>query len=448
MENEQIVQLKPSEILADDNSRFSLKKFRIDSLAHSILETGRIAPIEVEELPKPVNGFRYKLISGYYRHAAVEQLNATQGAGLSLPAIVRSVGDAQERLKLQLSENMERENQSPMDQAVAIKKLLDAGVPRPEIRRLFARPGSGKGAPEPASNAWVNITLSLLELPKSIQEKIHNGAVGFAAAYELGRVPPDRRKIVLERAEAEIEAQRDREAADERKYIAAESKLLEAQSKESEALSAVEQAKEDIKKAAELEKAAAARLKEEQAAPYNTLDEKGKRAQMEKLKAAEADHKAAQKLIKDGKAALAKLEGKAKSAADVAAEKAAKLEAARKAIKAKKGTKAVGPKDVQKAAKAEGVDTGHVPLSLADIRSTLKDFGGEGVPPKVARIGGILRRYFDGIGTFSEMVYSLAVVTGESVSKKPAPEPESAPATPPVATAAKPKGKPAALATA
>src|SRR5207249_5746573 len=55
---------------------------------------------------------------------SVEKLNKEQGAGLTVPAIVRPLADDTLRLKHQLTENMDRENQSPMDQAVAIDKLL------------------------------------------------------------------------------------------------------------------------------------------------------------------------------------------------------------------------------------------------------------------------------------------------------------------------------------
>jgi hypothetical protein len=45
------VQLDPSKVLADDNTRFNLKATRIASLAENIIEQGGvIEPVEVEPL--------------------------------------------------------------------------------------------------------------------------------------------------------------------------------------------------------------------------------------------------------------------------------------------------------------------------------------------------------------------------------------------------------------
>ena len=202
---EGLQQLDPGVILADENSRFGLKRLRLDTLVQSSLEMGGVnTPVEVEPLDTPVDGKQYRLTAGFYRHAAVSELNDKQAAGLTLPAIVKPIGDAGLRLRRQLAENMERENQSPMDKAIAIKKLVDLSVPKVEIRKIFSTPGGRKGLVlQPASNAFINMTLSFLDLPKAVQEKIHDGRVGVAAAYELTKVHPEKRAAVLERAEQE-----------------------------------------------------------------------------------------------------------------------------------------------------------------------------------------------------------------------------------------------------
>lgn len=415
-EREQLVQLDPAKVLADDNIRFNLKKTAIDSLATDILESaGVLVPVEVEALNPPQNGFTHKLTAGFIRHAAVTKLNAEQNAGLTLPAIVRNTGDSMTRLRHQVSENMARESMSPMDQAVAANKLMESGMPRAEVRRIFARPGGKKGNQiEPLSNAMLNIMLRFLELPKAIQEKIHVGSVGVAAAYELGKVPPEKRQAVIERAEAERAAQVAREEADERKYLAAEQKLAESQNKEKEALSKVEEAKAQIVQAATLVKEKDAALKTVQKEPFLEMDAAGKKAMMEKLNAAIADKKAAEKLEKDSKNALAKLLTVAKTAAEVAEEQKLKLDAARKAVKpaGKKANKAeVGPSDVRKAAKAEGVDSGYVPLSLSDIRQCVKDVTAD-KDEVISAIGRAFKDNFDGKGSPKMLVEELKVILG------------------------------------
>lgn len=418
---EQLVNVSPESVLADDNSRFNLKKTRIDSLANNILEVGGVlSPIEVEVLEPAQNGFKYRLTAGFYRHAAVAKLNAEQQAGLTLPAIVRETPDGLMRLRHQLAENMERENQSPMDKAVAIKKLLDAGISRVEVRRIFSASGGRKGNQvQPMSNAMLNITLRFLELPKAIQEKIHDGRVGVAAAYELGKVPPEKRAAVLEKAEADRVAQIEREEKDEERYLLAEKKLTEAQEKEKEATSKVAETKAAITAAGQMVKDKEKALREIQKEPFLELDAAGKKAVTEKLNAAVADMKAAQKLERDSKNTLAKLLKQADSASEVADAQRARLEAARKAVKSgdKKADKdKVGPEDVKKAARnVEGASAaGYIPLNLSSIRDSLKDVMQNKEFPKVSAVAKAFKDCFDGKDTPKEVIHRLAVITGEA----------------------------------
>lgn len=418
MSQEQITHLDPSKVLAEGNSRFGLKKARLDSLKESILELGGVqSPVGVEPLPAPVNGHTHKLVYGFYRHAAVEALNKENGAGLTLPAIVRKPADSAERLKHQLAENMERENQSPMDQAVAIKQLMDAGVPRLEIRRIFARPGGKKGAEiQPASNAWLNIVLRFLELPKTVQSMIHEGVIGVEAAYELGKVPPDKRAAVIERAKAEREKQLATEAKDEEKYLEAEKKLTTAQEQEKEAVSKVDETKAAIEAAEKLRVEKQTALEKIQGEPYMKYSDEQKAEMKERLKAAEADVKGADKLVKDTKNELAKLLQTATKAAETAKAQREKLEAARKAVKAQPKKKAeIGKADVKAAAAKEGVNTGATPLNMSEIRGVLlKDLGKLKEFPKVLQVADVFKRAIDGILTPKQAGLELAKLTGEA----------------------------------
>lgn len=428
--SEQLVHLDPAKVLADDNIRFNLKKTAIDTLATDILESnGVLVPVEVETLVPPQNGFTHKLTAGFIRHAAVMKLNAESKAGLTLPAIVRNTGDGLIRLRHQISENIARESMSPMDQAVAANKLLEAGVSRSEVRRVMARPGGKKGVTiEPLSNAMLNILLRFLELPKGIQEKIHDGRVGVTAAYELGKVPPEKRAQVLERAEKERDDQLARERKDEERWIAAEKKLADAQTQQAEALSKVDEAKAAITAAQETVKEKVQALKEVQKVDFLAMDDAGKKQTMERLKAAENDKKAALKLEKDAVNTLAKLTVVAKTAEETAKEQREKLDAARKAVKpaGKKANKAeVGPTDIQRAKKDEGV-AGYVPLSLSDIRQCVKDVTAD-KDEVVSAIGKAFKDSFDGKTTPKLLVEELRVILGavmqaaKETTAKPAP---------------------------
>jgi ParB/RepB/Spo0J family partition protein len=413
MSEQTVVQLDPSKVQTANTVRFSLKPHAVDSLAESILELGGVLePVLVEELKPAVNGHTHRLIAGFHRHAAVEKLNREQSAGLTLPAIVRSPADEVSRLREQVSENVKRESMSPMDSAIAIKSLMDAGVSKKEIRALFARPGGkGKGLKvSPASNSWVNIIVSLLDLPKTIQEKIHTGVIGLEAAYELGKVSPDKRAAVIARAEAEYDRQQEVEQKDEEKYLASVAKLEKAQATEQEAVSQVDGARKAVVQAQELVKAKDEVLKGLLHEPYMSYDEKAKADYKERLKAAETDQKGAQKTLKDAQNEVAKLLKTAEKAAETAKEQRARLEAARKAKPANK--KPIGVADVKKAAAAEGAAP-VPPLNNSEKSDAVAELSQAKQYPKVAAIGKAILKCFNGGPTYKELVLLVAEVTGE-----------------------------------
>lgn len=411
--SEQLVHLDPTKVQAGTNTRWGLKPEKVLSLSESIMETGGVLePILVEVLSPPVNGFTHGLIAGAYRLAAVLKLNAEQGAGLSIPAVIRQPADATARLREQLAENVDRENLSPMDSAIAIKALMDAGVSRKEIREVFARPTGKKGTQvQPASNAWVNIVLAFLELPKTIQEKIHTGVIGVEAAYELGKVTPDKRLAVVQRAEAEYNRQQEIEAKDEEKYLASVSKLEKAQATEVEAVGKVDGAKAAVESAKELLKARNAELEVIRKEPYMTYDEKGKTEMKDRLKAAETNVKGAQKAVKDAENEVATLLKTASKAAETVKEQRARLEAARKAKPANK--KPITKKDVQVAAAAEGENTGAQPLDSGEKTEAIKELTKMERWPLVQAIGKAVLECFKGITTPKELGEQLALITGE-----------------------------------
>jgi len=146
----------------------------------------------------------------------------------------------------------------------------------------------------------------------------------------------------------------------------------------------------------------------------------------ESIKAAEADVKAAQKLKKDAANKLAKTLGDKSKAEGLAATHRKKLEEARNARKKGAKGKPLGVRNVAKAAKDEGTKAGFVPLTINDIRQTLKDFvsGKEGADDRVAMIAGLFKSCFDGKDTPKETAHNLGVLLDEMgavLPKKPAP---------------------------
>lgn len=419
---DRVLQLDPSKIMAQDNLRFGILQADVDALKSSIEEAGGVqVPVEVVVLDPAVNGFTHSLTTGFRRHQAVLELNKEKGVGLTLPAIVRPLDNELDRVNHQLIENIARKSMTPMDTAIALKKLMDLGRTRLQIREQFARPAGKNGQMEPASNAWLNMTLSFLDLPKAIQAKIHDGSVGVKAAYELTKVSPEKQADVLAKAEQAVIDEREREAKEEAKYLKAEADLAAQTKQMEETATKMDEAQAEVelatKKFDETVKEAGALYDKLQKAPKD-----GKKAAAEAHKAKETDVKAAEKALETARKALAKLTDENKKATDKAAEHRARLEAARaqgakgregKAGKVKAG---VTDKDVKKAAAAAG-EGGRVPLNAAEMRKTIADLSLPGTYPKVALIGQAIKECFDSVTTAGEMLDKLAVITGEFVPK-------------------------------
>jgi ParB/RepB/Spo0J family partition protein len=424
MQTETVTQLDPAKVLAnpDDNAaRFGVQSdtSRQEMMDSILSQGGVLQPVEVVALTGAVKGgYTHKLVYGYRRHGAVLELNKTQGAGLTLPAIVRDV-DATDIVKRQIAENNDRQNMSPMDKAVAIKHLLDQGVQKPEIRRIFSTIGGKKGDQiTPMSNASLNIYLNFLQLPKSIQQKIHDGTVGVSAAYLLGKVAPEQRAAVLEKAEAERTKNAEMEAKDEERFLAAEHKVTEAVQKEQEAKAAVETTAADVE-------AAEARVKEtvarfvEVGNQIKAMSTAAGPAEVESIKAAEADKKAAEKLLKEAKAKAEKAAKEATEAAKKAKERAEQLEAARKLKGKAKAGKSKGAAVTRDDIKKADPKTGSVPITLSEFRSSLKDLQKDGVPARVSQVGALFAKLLNGELTPKLLIADLTkLLNGKEAAPK------------------------------
>lgn len=421
---EKYSQLDPATILADDNSRYALLPFHLEVLERSIVEQGGVnTPIEVEPHDDG-NGHKYRLTAGFGRLSVVNKLNA-EGAGLKIPAIVKAIGDPHARLRRQLSENIDRKSLSPMDMAVAAKRLLDAGTPRTAVLQIFARPGGRKGLTlQPASPSWLNITLAFLELPKNIQDKIHDGRIGVAAAYELGKSAPEKRQAILERAEADRQAEMDAEEKADDKLSKLEAKANEATSKATVAEAELAAATAARTAADALLQAAIEAATEAGKVPGNwaELTEAQRKAVGERLTAAKTDLRGAEK----ARAAVVKEQEKAQKKYNTVmgiAEEQTEAVTVAKAVKAKATIKnnskkkpAIGPRDIQKAAAKEAVKAGteskSVALNASEMRAAVREMSASRFP-KTKQLLGLLTACFDGVRTPAETRTDVEVLMGE-----------------------------------
>jgi ParB family transcriptional regulator, chromosome partitioning protein len=136
----------------------------LEELATSIASVGVVQPVIVRRGEEG-----YELIAGERRWRAAQQAGFTV-----IPAIVRSASDV-ESLELALVENVVRQQLNPVDEAFALRVLLeDLGVTQ-EV--LAARVGKSRSA--------IANKIRLLDLPAPIQESLASGALSEGHARAL-----------------------------------------------------------------------------------------------------------------------------------------------------------------------------------------------------------------------------------------------------------------------
>ena len=133
--------------------RSAMDPDKLEELTESIRAQGLVQPVVVRPLAKPGT---YELIAGERRW------RATRMAGKdTIPAIIRDVPD-EATLALALIENIQRENLNPLEEALAIARLVEEfGLTHQQASETVGR-----------SRAAVSNLLRLLELNEDVRERL------------------------------------------------------------------------------------------------------------------------------------------------------------------------------------------------------------------------------------------------------------------------------------
>lgn len=162
------------------NTRQPRTQFDDDSLAElasSIREFGVLQPLIV----RPLSDGEYELIAGERR------LRASKRAGLAeVPVIIRAAS-AQASLEIALIENVQREDITAMECAVAYRRLADEFDLSQE--QIAQRVGKSRVA--------IANTLRLLKLPERIQKAVYGGEITEGHARALLMVDSPVRQAAL-----------------------------------------------------------------------------------------------------------------------------------------------------------------------------------------------------------------------------------------------------------
>jgi len=142
----------------------SIDMEKIGELAGSISEVGLLQPILLRAV-----GERYELVAGHRRWLACKQLKLP-----AIDAVVRKMSD-QDAAIIRATENLSRENLSPLEEALIFKHLTvayDMGFD--DIGKQFGyKPGT------------VRRRMDLLKMPEPLRDAVHNGRIGVSVAEEL-----------------------------------------------------------------------------------------------------------------------------------------------------------------------------------------------------------------------------------------------------------------------
>ena len=147
--------------------RQSFEQESLQELAASILTTGIIQPIIVRPNSSSAQGFQIVAGERRWRAAKLAKLE-------SIPAIIRDIPDS-EVLETALIENIQRQELNPMEEASAYQTLQ-------RERSLSQEELAGKVGKQRSTVANM---LRLLNLPKSIQEKVATGTISMGHARAL-----------------------------------------------------------------------------------------------------------------------------------------------------------------------------------------------------------------------------------------------------------------------
>lgn len=151
----------------------------LSDLAQSISQHGLLQPLLVR--PLPIGG--YQIVAGERRYRACRMAGLTE-----VPVTIRELSDT-ETMELALIENLQREDLSPIEEALGYKALIDEhGFSQEEVATSV-----GKSRPAIANS------LRILKLPDSVLEYVKQDKISAGHARALLML--DNEEDMLELAE-------------------------------------------------------------------------------------------------------------------------------------------------------------------------------------------------------------------------------------------------------
>ncbi len=149
---------------------------KIDELASSISENGVFQPIIVKQFND-----KYIIVSGERRFRACQKLKLK-----TIPAIVRAY-DESKVAEIALIENLQRENLTAMEEAVAYQTIMrELGLTQAELAKKIGK-----------SRSYITNVVGLLSLPDEVANLVSEGKITSGHARPLSKLKDEKRIIEI-----------------------------------------------------------------------------------------------------------------------------------------------------------------------------------------------------------------------------------------------------------
>ena len=176
-ENGQLTVLNINDILPNRfQPRIRFDEEKLEELAESIGKYGVIQPIVV----RPVSN-KYEIIAGERRYKASKLANKS-----TIPAIIVNLSDKDSE-EIALLENIQRQQLSPIEEAVSYKRILDMGyITQEQLAKKLGK-----------SQSTIANKIRLLNLDDEVQSYLLNNKISERHARSLLRIPDKEKQVAM-----------------------------------------------------------------------------------------------------------------------------------------------------------------------------------------------------------------------------------------------------------
>jgi ParB/RepB/Spo0J family partition protein len=139
----------------------------LDQLELSIARDGLLQPLVVAPVP---GSPRFRIVAGHRRFICLQRLRRADAPCRLVPA-------GADELLLSAMENLQRADLTPVEEALWLRAMLDAGHPAPRLATLARR-----------SSSWIDQRLALLDYPEDLRAAIHAAGMPVSVGQQLARI--------------------------------------------------------------------------------------------------------------------------------------------------------------------------------------------------------------------------------------------------------------------